>query len=82
VCRYHSEITALMARVESEGPIIETKQGPIISPAARLLQQTRKDFSKLASSFGMTPESESRIPRPADRKPDEANPLAAFGILG
>jgi P27 family predicted phage terminase small subunit len=82
LCQYHSEILTLKARVDEEGPVIETKQGPVISPAARLLQQTRKDWQKLANDFGLTPAAEARIPKEATDGKEAANPLTAFGITG
>jgi P27 family predicted phage terminase small subunit len=81
LCHYHAEIEVLMARVAVEGLVVEAKQGPLLSPAARLLQQHRKDFAKLANDFGMTPAGEARIPRELAAKPG-VNPLHQFGITG
>ena len=68
--------------VDEQGPVIDSKQGPIISPAARLLQQTRKDFQRLANDFGLTPAAEARIPKELDSGEDKSNPLTQFGITG
>lgn len=62
LCHLHADIRELAETIATEGWIIATDKGQAISPVARLLRDSRRDFVTLAGKFGLTAADEARLP--------------------
>ena len=75
LCGLMADVADLAAVVAAEGWTIDGKP----HPAARLLRDARRDAVALATSFGLTPAGEARLPvDPPDEEDDDAAALRAF----
>jgi phage terminase small subunit len=85
LCNYAADIEQLSQQVAAEGWVTAQGNGQAVSPVAKLLRDSRRDFVTLSKEFGLTAASSARLPQEvADGKTEkvEANPLRAFGITG
>jgi phage terminase small subunit len=82
LCHMHADIMQLSEQVAAEGWVIATDKGQSISPVARLLQTTRRDFVALAGKFGLTAADEARLPideaSDGEAEDDDATALRRF----
>lgn len=62
LCHLYADIRELGQRIAEEGWITATDKGQAISPIARLLRDSRKDFVTLSAKFGLTTADEARLP--------------------
>lgn len=62
LCHIHADIRQLSETISQEGWITATDKGQAISPVARLLRDSRRDFVTLAAKFGLTAADEARLP--------------------
>lgn len=62
LCHLHADIMQLSEQVAAEGWVIATDKGQAISPTARLLQTSRRDYVALGGKFGLTAADEARLP--------------------
>ena len=62
LCRLYADVRQLEDQVFAEGWITATDKGQSVSPVARLLRDSRRDFVTLAREFGLTAAAASRIP--------------------
>ena len=75
LCALVADVADLAAVIASDGWTIDGKP----HPAARLLRDARRDVVALATSFGLTPAGEARLPvDPPDEEDDDAAALRAF----
>jgi P27 family predicted phage terminase small subunit len=77
LCHLHADIRGLSEQIDHEGWITATEKGQSVSPVARLLRDSRRDFVTLASKFGLTAADEARLPQVNDE--EQTDPLAEFG---
>jgi P27 family predicted phage terminase small subunit len=68
LCHLHADIRQLSDQIAAEGWITASEKGQSVSPVARLLRDSRRDFVTLAGKFGLTAADEARLP--ADEAPD------------
>ena len=76
LCHLHADIRGLSEQIDHEGWITATDRGQAVSPVAKLLRDSRRDFVTLAAKFGLTAADEARLPQVDDE--EEADPLAEF----
>ena len=62
LCHLHADIRQLSETITQEGWITATDKGQAVSPVARLLRDSRRDFVTLAAKFGLTAADEARLP--------------------
>lgn len=75
LCGLVADADDLASAIASEGWLVDGKP----HPAARLLRDARRDAVALATSFGLTPAGEARLPvDPPDDEDDDAAALRAF----
>lgn len=72
LCHLHADIRGLAEQIDREGWITATEKGQAVSPVARLLRDSRRDFVTLAAKFGLTAADEARLP--AAGSGDETDP--------
>ena len=65
LCHLYADVRELGQTIAAEGWITATNSGQAISPVARLLRDSRRDFVTLSAKFGLTAADEARLP-PAD----------------
>jgi phage terminase small subunit len=65
----------LAEQIASEGWITATDKGQAVSPVARLLRDSRRDYVMLAREFGLTAAAAGRIPQevPSGQGPEEGD---------
>jgi P27 family predicted phage terminase small subunit len=79
LCHLHADIRGLSEQIDREGWITATDKGQAVSPVARLLRDSRRDFVTLAAKFGLTAADEARLPAAeTDDVEDEDDALRAF----
>jgi P27 family predicted phage terminase small subunit len=79
LCHLHADIRGLAEQIDREGWITATDKGQSVSPVARLLRDSRRDFVTLAAKFGLTAADEARLPAAeTDDAEDEDDALRAF----
>jgi len=71
LCHLHADIRTLSAQIDAEGWITATDKGQAVSPVARLLRDSRRDFVTLAAKFGLTAADEARLPAVEDADGEE-----------
>lgn len=62
LCHLHADIRQLSEQIAAEGWLTATDKGQAISPIARLLRDSRRDFVTLSGKFGLTAADEARLP--------------------
>lgn len=62
LCHLHADIRQLSEQIAAEGWITATERGQAVSPVARLLRDSRRDFVTLSGKFGLTAADEARLP--------------------
>jgi len=62
LCHLHADIRGLAEQIDREGWITATDKGQAVSPVAKLLRDSRRDFVILAAKFGLTAADEARLP--------------------
>ena len=62
LCHLHADIRQLSEQIAVEGWITATDKGQAVSPVARLLRDSRRDFVTLSGKFGLTAADEARLP--------------------
>jgi P27 family predicted phage terminase small subunit len=62
LCHLHADIRGLAEQIDREGWITATDKGQSVSPVAKLLRDSRRDFVILAAKFGLTAADEARLP--------------------
>ena len=80
LCHLFADVRELTDQVGREGWTIATDKGQAISPIARLLRDSRRDFVNLAGRFGLTAADDARIPSDEATDAEETDPLAEFGV--
>ncbi len=78
LCHLYADIRALGQQLEQEGWVTATEKGQAISPIARLLRDSRRDFVTLSAKFGLTAADEARLPAAEEDDGQTANPLQSF----
>lgn len=78
LCQLACDCEQLAAQVAAEGWITATDKGQAISPVAKLLRDSRRDFVALAREFGMTAAAAARLPQEAKDGEEEGDPEAAI----
>jgi P27 family predicted phage terminase small subunit len=79
LCHLHADIRQLAQQIEQEGWITATDKGQAVSPVARLLRDSRRDFVTLAAKFGLSAADEARLPAAEeDHVEDEDDALRSF----
>jgi P27 family predicted phage terminase small subunit len=78
LCQLAVDCQQLAAQVAAEGWVTATDKGQAISPVARLLRDSRRDFVNLAREFGMTAAAAARIPQEPDSGEEEGSEEAAI----
>lgn len=81
LARIYADVLQLQEIIAAEGWVIATDKGQAVSPIAKLLRDSRRDFVTLAGKFGLTAADAARLPTDEDshgqEDPDEAA-LRAF----
>jgi P27 family predicted phage terminase small subunit len=79
LCHLYADVRELGRTIATEGWITATDRGQAVSPVARLLRDSRRDFVTLAAKFGLTAADEARLPaaEPDDAE-DEDDALRSF----
>jgi P27 family predicted phage terminase small subunit len=62
LCHLHADIRQLSEQIAQEGWITATDKGQSVSPVARLLRDSRRDYVTLSGKFGLSAADEARIP--------------------
>lgn len=62
LCHLYADLRELGQTIAREGWITATDKGQAVSPVARLLRDSRRDFCTLAAKFGLTAADEARLP--------------------
>jgi len=80
LCHLYADVRELGRTIAAEGWITSTDKGQAVSPVARLLRDSRRDFVTLAAKFGLTAADEARLPAAEtdDHGEDEDDALRAF----
>ncbi len=79
LCHLFADVRELGRTIAAEGWITATDKGQAVSPVARLLRDSRRDFVTLAAKFGLTAADEARLPAAEiDHAEDEDDALRAF----
>lgn len=78
LCHLHADIRRLSEQIDQEGWITATDKGQAVSPVARLLRDSRRDFVTLAGKFGLTAADEARLPAEEVDDAEEGDPLQSF----
>jgi P27 family predicted phage terminase small subunit len=78
LCHLHADIRGLAEQIDREGWITATDKGQSVSPVARLLRDSRRDFVTLAAKFGLTAADEARLPAAEGDDGQAADPLQTF----
>ena len=79
LCHLFADVRELGRTIAAEGWITATDKGQAVSPVARLLRDSRRDFVTLAAKFGLTAADEARLPAAEiDHGEDEDDALRAF----
>lgn len=78
LCHLYADIRELGQRISEEGWITATDKGQAVSPVARLLRDSRRDFVTLSAKFGLTAADEARIPAVEDADVDTEDDDAAL----
>lgn len=78
LCHLHADIRQLSQQIDQEGWITATDKGQAVSPVARLLRDSRRDFVTLAGKFGLTAADEARLPAEEVDDAEEGDPLQSF----
>jgi len=63
LCHLFADAEQLAEQIRQEGWITATDKGQAVSPVARLLRDSRRDYVMLAREFGLTAASSGRIPQ-------------------
>lgn len=81
LARIYADVLQLQDIIAAEGWVVATDKGQAVSPIAKLLRDSRRDFVTLAGKFGLTAADAARLPTDEDphgeEDPDEAA-LRAF----
>lgn len=79
LCHLYADVRELGRTIAAEGWITATEKGQAVSPVARLLRDSRRDFVTLAAKFGLSAADEARLPAAeTDDVEDEDDALRAF----
>jgi P27 family predicted phage terminase small subunit len=79
LCHLYADVRELGRTIAAEGWIMATEKGQAVSPVARLLRDSRRDFVTLAAKFGLSAADEARLPAAeTDDVEDEDDALRAF----
>jgi len=73
LCLIYADCVELGEQLAREGWVTATDKGQAISPVARVLRDSRRDFVSLARDFGLTAASSARIPQEADHGQTEGD---------
>jgi phage terminase small subunit len=73
-----ADVRELGRTIAAEGWITATDKGQAVSPVARLLRDSRRDFVTLAAKFGLTAADEARLPAAEGDDGQAADPLQTF----
>lgn len=78
LCHLYADVRELGRTIAAEGWITATEKGQAISPVARLLRDSRRDFVTLAAKFGLTTADEARLPAAEEDDGQTQDPLQSF----
>lgn len=79
-CEAWATFVAATRVVQSEGLVIEAKQGMLAHPCVAIARNAGREMRSWASHFGLTPSTEQALARGGgDSGGDEANPFAGSG---
>ncbi len=81
LCHLFADVRELGDTIAREGWITATDKGQAISPVARLLRDSRRDFVTLSAKFGLSAADEARLPAAETdngEEDDDADALRKF----
>lgn len=78
LCHLYADVRELGRTISAEGWITATDKGQAVSPVARLLRDSRRDFVTLAAKFGLSAADEARLPAAEDDDGTEDDDAAAL----
>lgn len=71
LARIYADVLQLQDIIAAEGWVIATDKGQAVSPIAKLLRDSRRDFVTLAGKFGLTAADAARLPTDEDPHGEE-----------